>query len=419
MALYSFSHSGLAVADGLGKTGARLTYVCCRQGAVLLGERHGLPAMSRPHLARLAAEREAAAGRNGRIAECFIAALPREGTRDQHAAIVRQFAERLTHGEAPWIGAIHYDKPGNPHVHIVALDQNRPQPPGKRGRPTKVIGMSRNGALEESRALWSEVHNEVMAGTCAAIDHRSLVAQGQAERVPTIHEGPASRAMRDKGLRPQSRAKTDANGRTIDWPSIDEGATRAEVNELVTSINILTATLKESEHGRPDGVSIAAATEHRQGPGGDAGSLPLDPERPGERGQAARPGRRPADQNRVPGEGDGDRPTAAAIRAALLVATPRGPSQPGGGVDGDRHGDGEHRHAGPPGRPYAPSRLRAVERGLRDLIALAGTGLRAGLGRLFGKVDWTAMPSRPPKAPLPWTLPRRPAVVRPARQQER
>ncbi|QDH16973.1 hypothetical protein [Swingsia samuiensis] len=45
MALYSLNHSGLSATTGLGKTGARLGYICWkRHNAVILGARHhGLP----------------------------------------------------------------------------------------------------------------------------------------------------------------------------------------------------------------------------------------------------------------------------------------------------------------------------------------------------------------------------------------
>lgn len=152
MTLYSLRHSSIAASDGIGRTAARLGYICCRRtDAVLVGERHALPSFDRASLTELTERHEAMAGRNGRIAECFIIALPREGSRDQHQTLVRDFADKLTHGTAPWVATIHYDRPGNPHVHLIALEQNRPRSGGK-GRPSKVIRLSRKGALEAIRA---------------------------------------------------------------------------------------------------------------------------------------------------------------------------------------------------------------------------------------------------------------------------
>lgn len=57
MALYSFSHAKISVSE-TGKTFARLAYVC-RQGADVLGERHGLAEYDRASLRGFARTREA------------------------------------------------------------------------------------------------------------------------------------------------------------------------------------------------------------------------------------------------------------------------------------------------------------------------------------------------------------------------
>ncbi|MBS1092735.1 MobA/MobL family protein [Gluconobacter sp. Dm-74] len=271
MALYSLQHSSIAATDGIGKTAARLRYICCnRQELILLGERHGLSAYVTTNLRTLAERHETMAGQNGRIAECFIIALPREGTPELHQRLVRDFAEKVTHGAAPWIAAIHYDRPGNPHVHLIALEQNKPRTGGK-GRPSKVIGLSRKGALERVREEWAETHNRIMAGTGPPIDHRSLEDQGKGHLLPTLHEGPAARIMQAQGKRPGSQPKTRRNGQIIDWPQIDEGRTRSETNTTVRRINALANQLKEQGYERrsdrvfptPSRERGPCPTEHR------------------------------------------------------------------------------------------------------------------------------------------------------------
>lgn len=222
------------------------------------------------NLRNLAERHETMAGQNGRIAECFIIALPREGTPELHQHLVCDFAEKVTHGAAPWIAAIHYDRPGNPHVHLITLEQNKPRTGGK-GRPSKVIGLSRKGALERVREEWAETHNRIMAGTGPPIDHRSLEDQGQGHLLPTLHEGPAARIMQAQGKRPVSQTKTRNNGQTIDWPQIDEGRTRSETNTTVRRINALASQLKEQGYERrSDRLFLAPSrgrgpcpTEHR------------------------------------------------------------------------------------------------------------------------------------------------------------
>ncbi|MGY8605971.1 MobA/MobL family protein [Gluconobacter cerinus] len=263
MALYSLQHSSIAATDGIGKTAARLRYICCnRQDLILLGERHGLSAYDTTNLRTLAERHETMAGQNGRIAECFIIALPREGTPEHHQHLVCDFAEKITHGAAPWIAAIHYDRSGNPHVHLIALEQNKPRTGGK-GRPSKVIGLSRKGALERVREEWAETHNRIMAGTGPPIDHRSLEDQGKGHLLPTLHEGPTARIMQAQGKRPVSQPQTRRNGQTIDWPQIDEGRTRSETNTTVRRINALASQLKEQGYERRSDRVFSAPSRER------------------------------------------------------------------------------------------------------------------------------------------------------------
>jgi MobA/MobL family len=164
MALYSLRHEVVSKVNpaDVGKVAARLSYIC-RPGVLVLQERTGLAAPNARELRRFAATREQAAGRNGRIAESFIIALPLEGSRQQHQALVRHFAEALTRGTAGWVAAIHYNRPRNPHFHILAFDESTERKAGQRGRSPKVMGLSRTGALDEVRALWARSHNTLMS----------------------------------------------------------------------------------------------------------------------------------------------------------------------------------------------------------------------------------------------------------------
>ncbi|NJB74353.1 MobA/MobL family protein [Thalassospira tepidiphila] len=197
MAIYSLSHSSISANDAPGLTAARLIYACCRKEALVIGERHGLKHFTRSNLKHFANVREKQAGKNGRILDGFIAALPQEGSRADHIKIVERFAEQLTKHRAPWIAAFHYDhKRGdsegfirNPHVHIYVFEEKLSAKARGRGRPKKVIQLSKSGALEYARKLWAETHNQTMNGKCSAIDHRSYVRQGR-NQLPTVHEGP-------------------------------------------------------------------------------------------------------------------------------------------------------------------------------------------------------------------------------------
>ncbi len=125
MSLYSLNHSVVSNAqpDSKGKSAAKLIYACSKADAIVIEERTGIEEFSRTALSRFAADREALAGKNGRVTETFIMGLPNEATLEQNRALVTAFAERLTNGEAPWIAAIHTDKPNNIHAHLSVFDQ--------------------------------------------------------------------------------------------------------------------------------------------------------------------------------------------------------------------------------------------------------------------------------------------------------
>ncbi|WP_109111415.1 MobA/MobL family protein [Azospirillum sp. TSO35-2] len=375
MALYSLRHTVISNAKlgSSGLTAARLVYAC-RRGAVVLEARTGLATLKRASLNRFASERERTAGRNGRVMECIIIALPLEASPDQHRALVVAYAERLTQGQAPWIAALHYDRPGNPHVHLYAFDQGVPRKAGQRGRTPKVMGLSRDGALEEVRTLWAEVHNAHMAawgyGPAARIDHRSLAAQGIV-RLPTLHEGPKSRAMAARGIGPTSRARAGPTGREIRWPEIDGGTPRCETNALVGALNNRQET---ALHGRPDHFPAALSGSRHEDPRSDfvdgsacPSSVRSDKPRCRPRHEDTRGDARAAGRS---GGGAGQAAEAGAAVAAALVDD----------GTGDRNRPAGRR------RPRHALRLRGLYRPdrLRLLLAQVAAPIRAALA----SVDW-------------------------------
>jgi len=185
--------------------------------------------------------------RGGRVAERFIVALPVEATPEQREALARAFAEALTNGAAGYVAAIH-DKNGNdannPHFHLIAFDAFEKS--GGRGRPRSVIGMARKGAVEQTAALWSRIHNAQMAawgyGEASRITHLSLAARG-IDQIPTIHEGPGGRAMSARGVAPAAKDS---------WRRIDAGHTRPAANRVIRQINRLKREM--DDENRADGL---------------------------------------------------------------------------------------------------------------------------------------------------------------------
>ena len=261
MALFSFRHSvrtfsekrtAEARAAKHGQTAAHLRYITRPQAArTVLRER-----LSEPTDARVAqaAEREAAT-RKGRVCERFIIALPVEATPEQREALVRSFCEALTKGVAGYVAAIH-DKSGNditnPHAHIAAFDVQVKT--GGRGRPRSTIGMARKNAVEETAALWADLHNRLMDGWGygpeSHITHLSYAARG-IDRIAQIHEGAANRAMVERGKEGATKPE---------WHHIDEGYSRAEANAIIREINEIRETENEQADWQAD-----EHTEYRLG----------------------------------------------------------------------------------------------------------------------------------------------------------
>ncbi len=254
MALFSFRHSVKTFSEkrtaegraaAVGQTAAHLRYITRSSAArEVLRER-----LTGPSDTATAQEAEdAAQKRKGRVCERFIIALPVETTDHQREVLTKAFAEELTGGVAGYIAAIH-DKNGNdrsnPHFHLVAFDVMIKS--GGRGRPKSTLGMAHKNSIETTAKLWADVHNALMGewgyGDDSLISHQSFQARG-IDRIPTIHEGAAARAMETDGKQPE---------RKQEWRHIDEGHSRAEANKIIREINTMgQENEREYKLGRDD-----------------------------------------------------------------------------------------------------------------------------------------------------------------------
>jgi hypothetical protein len=255
MALFSFRHSVKTFSEKRtvegrvakkGQTAAHLRYITRPKAArEVLRERLTAPS----YTATSQEAEDAAQTRKGRVCERFIIALPIEATEEQRTALARAFAEKLTGGVAGYVAAIH-DQHGNdrrnPHFHLVAFDVMIKS--GGRGRPKSTLGMARKHAVETAAKMWADTHNDLMRewghGSESMISHLSLQDRG-IDRIPTIHEGPAARAIEAKGKQPTRKEH---------WRQIDEGHSRAEANKIIQEINKAKEKVDEREYrlGRHD-----------------------------------------------------------------------------------------------------------------------------------------------------------------------
>lgn len=264
MAIYSCNLASIGrTTHAAGTAGCHLAYVG-RPGAEPYVEAHVIPAG--PLEGRAWMDREEARDRkNARVADKIRIAIPRELDRDQRAQLVRDFCRDLTQDRVPWLFAIHQDGEDrhNPHAHIVVRDRDLET--GKRflrlsdsARDRKAAGLEPK-AVEWVRIKWEASANRALerAGHEARIDRRTLEAQG-IERNPTIHIGPRADHVESFVTRPASKVKTNALGREIDYPAIDQGRTRRERNAEIVDLNL------ERDARSPDAATRLQAKFERE-----------------------------------------------------------------------------------------------------------------------------------------------------------
>ncbi len=189
------------------------------------------------------------ARKNARLMTKVRIALPRELTREQNAALVRDFIAGLTGGRIPSFAVIHDRGKDrfNPHAHIVLIDRDIET--GKRAlrltdspKDRVKAGLPENGVVW-IRERWERDANRALeqAGHAARIDRRSLAAQG-IDREAQIHIGPRAQHIDTQVQRPQSRPVPDPTprhpDRVIDYPMIDAGRTRRERNAEIIDLNL-------------------------------------------------------------------------------------------------------------------------------------------------------------------------------------
>lgn len=236
MAIYSLHHSpiGKSTQAQPYTAAAHINYIT-RRRAMSLMQKARLPGQNPREVAEYLKECEDKDRKNARVIDKVMLALPKELNQVERVKLVREFAEHVTQGRAPWLAAFH-DKgkdARNPHCHLVLRDRD----PKTNKR---VIGTSEKGSTEQLRESWELFANQALerAGRSERIDRRTLAEQG-IEREPTIHEGPQSQAMDKRGVQPRSRQRRVRNApgarrpeRNVDYRRIDNGKSRPQVNRM-------------------------------------------------------------------------------------------------------------------------------------------------------------------------------------------
>lgn len=236
VAIYSLHHSpvGKSTQAQPYTAAAHINYIT-RRRAMSLMQKARLPGQNPREVAEYLKVCEDKDRKNARVIDKVMLALPRELNQVERVKLVREFAEHVTQGRAPWLAAFH-DKgkdASNPHCHLVIRDRD----PKTNKR---VIGTSEKGSTEQLRESWEKYANQALerAGSSERIDRRTLAEQG-IEREPTIHEGPQSQAMDKRGAKPKSRQRRVRNApgarrpeRNVDYRRIDKGNSRPQINRM-------------------------------------------------------------------------------------------------------------------------------------------------------------------------------------------
>ena len=238
MAIYSLNHSAIGkTTHASGTAAAHVRYITRIQAKPDIVA-NLIPENRNKAQAWMNAQ-EACGRKNARVCDKLIIALPLELTPPQRIALLRDFADQITEGRAPYFAAIHAagKDERNPHAHLILVDRDKDT--GKR-----VMLTTEKGSTERFRERWEKVcnHHLDLAGETARIDRRSLKDQG-IEREAQIHVGPESTVTRpDSQVREfNNSAGSKTKTRQVDYPNIDAGRTRREFNDQIIDANLETA----------------------------------------------------------------------------------------------------------------------------------------------------------------------------------
>lgn len=250
MAIYSLHQTPIGRSTHRdGTASAHISYIT-RKGACSAIGAYGMPANTNAAQSWIY-EQEQADRKNARVVDKIMLALPRELTSEQRYQLAQDYAKEITQGRAAYYFAIHEQGKDshNPHCHLVIRDRDIKT--GERvigfsdnARDWKRRGLGAESATHWIRERWEYHANKALAeaGHSVTIDRRTLEAQreealkqGDLERAreldrkAQIHIGVQTNAMKEQGIRPESKGK---------YKEIDKGKTRAEHNAEIVDLNL-------------------------------------------------------------------------------------------------------------------------------------------------------------------------------------
>jgi hypothetical protein len=162
-----------------------------------------------------------------RLADKLIVSLPRDATAEHHREMVAGIVANMgTDSDAWLVAAIHRDRSGNPHAHILAIDglETREaaadrRPDAKRVRRRDALRLNEGGNRQALRQrIAGQINFVSNAHGYRRAEIRSLEDQG-IQRAAQEHEGPRGSARRN--LREVDAWFDQANSLEGDWSGWD------------------------------------------------------------------------------------------------------------------------------------------------------------------------------------------------------
>lgn len=212
------AHAMLSLSEATAKARGSLRYITRADAAAdldIIGHSQGVTMIAKGQADRRAMmemSRWAIAERakrhtdaNGiRLADKLIISLPQDATAEHHREMVAKIVSDLGQDSDAWlVAAIHRDKAGNPHAHILAIDglETREaaisrRPDAKRIRRRDQLRLNEGGNRPDLRRRIAAQINKVSEREGYRLaEVRSLEDQG-IKRAPQTHEGPHGSARR-------------------------------------------------------------------------------------------------------------------------------------------------------------------------------------------------------------------------------
>lgn len=208
--------------------------------------------------------------KNAQLWREFEVALPKELSRSEQIATVREFVSKLTEQGMCIDWALHDKEDGNPHAHIMATMRSI-EPNGKWSpKSHKVYDLDEKGErifqkvdktgrkqyknhkedynnwnakerVEEWRSAWADCCNARLAER-ERIDHRSFDRQG-INQIPTVHEGFVARKLVKDG-KPSDRVQLNNDIRQKNEKLLRVAAALKSVDEEISRLSILNEASK-------------------------------------------------------------------------------------------------------------------------------------------------------------------------------